>query len=144
LVNSEGRVIGVNTAVVSSAQGLCFAVSSNLAAYIAGQLIIYGKVKRAQLGVAAHPVNLTPRMIGANQLKTQTGVYVYEILPDADIYNNQLKAGDIIVEFEGNPVATADNLHKYLTEKVIGKKVQINVLRGGRKQAVTVIPGELK
>jgi S1-C subfamily serine protease len=144
LVNSEGKVIGVNTAVVSSAQGLCFAVSSNLAAYIAGRLIIHGKVKRAQLGVAAQPVNLTPRMIGANHLKTQTGVYVYEILPDADIYNNQLKVGDIIVEFEGNPVATPDNLHKYLTEKVIGKKIQLTVLRGGRKQPVTAIPGELK
>jgi S1-C subfamily serine protease len=55
LVNSEGKVIGVNTAVVSAAQGLCFAVSSNLAAYVAGQLIIHGRVKRAQLGVAAQP-----------------------------------------------------------------------------------------
>jgi S1-C subfamily serine protease len=74
LVNSEGKVIGVNTAVVAEAQGLCFAVSSNLAAYIAGQIIIHGKVKRAQLGVAAQPVKLTQRMIGANQLKTYTGV----------------------------------------------------------------------
>ena len=91
LVNSAGRVIGVNTAVIAAAQGLCFAVSSNLATYVAGQLIIHGKVKRAQLGVAAQPVNLTQRIIGANQLKTKTGVYVFEILPDADVYNNQLK-----------------------------------------------------
>ena len=80
LVNSEGKVIGVNTAVISSAQGLCFAVSANLAAYAGGQLIMHGKVKRAQLGVAAQPVNLTQRMIGANHLLTKTGVYVYEIL----------------------------------------------------------------
>lgn len=64
LVNSEGKVIGVNTAVISSAQGLCFAVSANLAAYAGGQLIMHGKVKRAQLGVAAQPVNLTQRIIG--------------------------------------------------------------------------------
>ena len=144
LVNSEGKVIGVNTAVVADAQGLCFAVSSNLAAYIAGQLLMHGKVKRAQLGVAAQPVNLTQRMIGANQLKTFTGVYIYEILPDANLNNNQLKLGDIIVEFEGKPVATPDNLHKYLHEGVIGKKIELGVLRQGRKQLINVIPGELK
>jgi len=144
LVNSEGKVIGVNTAVVSAAQGLCFAVSSNLAAYVAGQLIMRGKVKRAQLGVAAQPVNLTQRMIGANQLKTKTGVYVYEILADANVYNNQIRVGDIIVEFENKPVATVDNLHKYLNEEVIGKKINLGVLREGRKQNIIVIPGELK
>jgi S1-C subfamily serine protease len=144
LVNSEGKVIGVNTAVVSAAQGLCFAVSSNLAAYVAGQLIMRGKVKRAQLGVAAQPVSLTQRMIGANQLKTKTGVYVYEILADANVYNNQLRTGDIIVEFENKPVATVDNLHKYLNEEVIDKKINLGVLRGGQKQNIIVIPGELK
>ena len=144
LVNSQGKVIGVNTAVVSAAQGLCFAVASNLAAYIAGQLIINGKVKRAQLGVAAQPVNLTQRMISANQLKTRTGVYVFEILPDANIYNSQIKVGDIIVEFDGKPVATTDNLHKYLHQEVIGKTIALGVLREGRKQLVKVIPGELK
>ena len=76
LMNSEGKVIGVNTAIVAAAQGLCFAVSANLAAYIAGQLIINGRVKRAQLGIAAQPVNLTQRMIGANHLKTShRGIY---------------------------------------------------------------------
>ena len=142
LVNSEGQVIGVNTAVVSAAQGLCFAVSSNLTAYVAGQLIMHGRVKRAQLGLAAQPVNLTPRMIGANQLKTKTGVYVFEIIPDANIYNNQLRIGDIIVEFEGRPVSTVDSLHKYLSEEVVGKRISLGVLRGGRKQVITVIPGE--
>jgi S1-C subfamily serine protease len=144
LVNSEGKVIGVNTAVISAAQGLCFAVSSNLTTYIAGQLIIHGKVKRAQLGVAAQPVNLTQRMISANQLKTKTGVYVYEILPDANVYNNHLKVGDIIVEFEGKPVATVDNLHKYLNEDAVGKITSLGVLREGRKQIITVVAGELK
>ncbi len=144
LVNSSGKVIGVNTAVVSSAQGLCFAVSSNLAAYVAGQLIIHGKVKRAQLGIAAQLVNLTPRMIAANQLKTKTGIYVFEIVADADVYNNQFKLADIIVEFNGLPVASVDQLHKYLHEHAIGKMSTIGVLRGGRMQTITAIPGELK
>jgi S1-C subfamily serine protease len=144
LVNSEGKVIGVNTAVIASAQGLCFAVSSNLAAHVTGQLIINGKVKRAHLGVAAQPVNLTPRMIGANQLKTKTGVYVFDIMADVNALNSQIRMGDIIVEFEGRPVATVDNLHKYLNEGVIGKSTTISVLRQGRKQLIQVIPGELK
>jgi S1-C subfamily serine protease len=144
LVNSEGKIIGVNTAVIATAQGLCFAVSSNLATYVAGQLIMHGKVKRAHLGIAAQPVNLTPRMIGANHLKTKTGVYVFEITADATAQNNHLKLGDIIVEFDDKPVATVDNLHKYLNETVIGKKTSLSVLREGRKHMIYVIPGELK
>jgi S1-C subfamily serine protease len=144
LVNSEGKIIGVNTAVIAAAQGLCFAVSSNLTTYVAGHLIMHGKVKRAHLGVAAQPVNLTPRMIGANQLKTKTGVYVFDIMADANALNSQLRLGDIIVEFEEKPVATVDNLHKYLNETVIGKKTSISILREGRKQIITVVPGELK
>lgn len=143
LVNSEGKVIGVNTAMIPNAQGLCFAVSSNLAAYIAGQLILNGKVKRAQLSVAAQPVNLTQRIIGANQLRSQTGVYVFEIVPNPKVNNSQLIVGDIIVEFDGKSVGTVDKLHKYLSEDVIGKKVELGVLRSGHKQTITVIPGEL-
>jgi len=82
LVNSLGQVIGVNTATIPSAQGLCFAVSSNLAAFVAGRLIMEGRVKRAYLGIAGQLVNLTGRMIAANRLEKKTGVYVYEIVPD--------------------------------------------------------------
>ena len=144
LVNSEGKVIGVNTAMIPAAQGLCFAVSSNLAAYTGGKLIMYGKVRRAQLAVAAQTINLTQRMIGANQLKSKTGIYIFEILRLQGVYNKKLQEGDIIVEFEGKPVASVDNLHKYLDEDVIGKKVVLGVLRGGRRQEIPVIPGELK
>jgi len=82
LVNSLGQVIGVNTATILSAQGLCFAVSSNLAAFVAGKLIMEGRVKRAYLGIAGQLVNLTGRMIAANRLEKHTGVYVYEVVPD--------------------------------------------------------------
>ncbi len=101
-------------------------------------------VKKTSQAVAAHPFNLTQRMIGANHLTTKTGVYVFEILNDANIQNQELKVGDIIVEFSEKPVATVDNLHKYLTEEVIGKKTSLTVLRSGRKQIITVIPGDLR
>lgn len=144
LLNSKGKVIGVNTAVISSAQGLCFAISSNLAAQIAGQLILYGTIKRAQLGIAAQPVNLSSRMIASNKLSTKTGIYVYEIIPDGNFNNAALKVGDIIVEFDAIPVATVDDLHKLLSAERIGQRTQISVLRGGNKFAIHVIPGAVK
>ena len=144
LVNSLGQVIGVNTAMIPRAHGICFAVSSNLAAHTAGQLIINGKVKRAWLGIAGQLVNLTERMIAVNKLERKTGVYVFEIEPDAPPYNRELKTGDIIVGFNDRPVASVDDLHKLLNEKTIGQHTQLDVLRSGRKTTITVIPDELK
>ncbi len=144
LVNSSGQVIGINTAVIPSAQGLCFAVSSNLTAYVAGKLIIEGRVKRAQLGIAGQLVNLTERMIAANKLSVQTGVYVFEIIPDSPARNQEIKIGDIIVEFNNRPVGSVDDLHKLLNEGIIGINTEIGVLRGGRKTVIHAIPAEMR
>jgi S1-C subfamily serine protease len=144
LVNSSGQVIGVNTATIASAQGLCFAVSSNLAAHVVGKLIMWGKVKRAYLGIAGQLVNLTGRMVSANKLEKKTGVYVYEIVPDQPVYNAEIKVGDIVVEFNGITVGSVDDLHKLLNESVIGKTVSMGVLRGGRKTIIEVKPGEIR
>ncbi|HEV8504099.1 MAG TPA: trypsin-like peptidase domain-containing protein [Chitinophagaceae bacterium] len=144
LVNSSGQVIGINTAVIPSAQGLCFAVSSNLTAYVAGKLIIGGRVKRAQLGIAGQLVNLTERMIAANRLAIKTGVYVFEIVPDSPARNHEIKIGDIIVEFNNKPVGSVDDLHKLLNESIIGINTEIGVLRGGRKTIIQAIPAEMK
>jgi S1-C subfamily serine protease len=144
LVNSAGQVIGVNTAVIASAQGLCFAVSSNIAAYVAGKLIIEGRVKRAQLGIAGQLVNLTGRMVAANKLGAATGVYVSEIVPDSPAYNNEIRVGDIIVGFNGKTVASVDDLHKLLHEKEIGRTVYLDVLRAGRKNSIRAITAEAK
>ena len=144
LVNSSGQVIGINTAVIPSAQGLCFAVSSNLTAYVAGKLIIEGRVKRAQLGIAGQLVNLTERMIAANKLSVKTGVYVFEIIPDSPARNHEIKVGDIIVEFNNKPVGSVDDLHKLLNEGMIGINTEIGVLRGGRKTVIHAIPAEMR
>ena len=144
LVNSSGLVIGMNTAMIPSAQGLCFAVSSNLTAYVAGKLIMEGRVKRAQLGIAGQLVNLTERMIAANRLSAKTGVYVFEIVADSPARNNELRMGDIIVEFNGSPVGSVDDLHKLLNEKMIGVNADVGVLRGGRKTLIRTTPAEMK
>jgi S1-C subfamily serine protease len=144
LVNSFGEVIGVNTATIASAQGLCFAVSSNIAKYIAGKIIIHGKVKRAYLGIAGQIVNLTERMIAANKLEKKTGVYVFEIIPDQPVYNNEIRTGDIIVEFNNHPIGSVDDLHKQLAEETMRQKIKMGVLRNGRKILIEVIPDEMK
>lgn len=144
LVDSAGNVIGVNTATIPSAQGLCFAVSSNLSSFIAGKIIMEGKVTRAYLGIAGQLVNLTERMIAVNRLQRKTGVYIFEKVADVDVFNNELRTGDIIVEFDGKPVGSVDDLHKLLREDMIGVKKQVAVLRGGHKTNIQVIPGMMK
>jgi S1-C subfamily serine protease len=144
LVNSRGEIIGVNTAVIAAAQGICFAVSANLTKYVAGKLILEGRVKRAQLGIAGQMVNLSERMIGYNKLPTRTGVYISEVIADANARNDELRRGDIIVGLNGKPVSTIDDMHKMLNDELINQLVAVNLLRGGIKKDVKVLAGELK
>jgi len=144
LVNSLGQVIGVNTATIPSAQGLCFAVSSNLAAFVAGKLIMEGKVKRAYLGIAGQLVDLTGRMIAANRLEKRTGVYVYEVVPDQPVGNQEIRTGDIIVGFNGRPVGSVDELHQQLGEEVIHRSIPLEVLRNGHRITIHVVAGEMR
>jgi S1-C subfamily serine protease len=111
---------------------------------VAGKLIMEGRVKRAYLGIAGQVVNLTGRMVAANRLERQTGIYVYEVVPDQPAYNNAIRVGDIIVSFNGKGVGTVDELHKLCHADVIGQKVEMEVLRGGHKVALQIIPGEMK
>ena len=143
LLNSLGLVIGVNTAVIPSAQGLCFAVSSNIVTQVVGQLIMKGRVKRSQLGIAGQLVNLSNRMIAVNKLAIKTGVYVFEIVKESKANNAELHIGDIIVEFENKPVASVDDLHKLLNEDTINKQISIGVLREGRKEIIHASPAEI-
>ncbi len=144
LVDSSGNVIGVNTATIPSAQGLCFAVSSNLSSFIAGKIIIDGKVNRAYLGIAGQLVNLTERIIAVNKLQKKTGVYIFEKVADANVNNNELRTGDIIVEFDDKPVGSVDDLHKLLQQETVGMRKSIGVLRNGYKAMISVTPGAMK
>lgn len=140
LLNTEGHVIGVNTAIIPSAQGICFAVSSNLASYIAGQIIIKGGVKRALIGIAGQTVQLTNRMREYNHLKNKTGVYVFEVMQINALNHRKIYYGDIIVQFNGKEVESIDGLFKYLTEDTIGMPVQVGLLREGKLVQEVIIP----
>lgn len=140
LLDSEGHVIGVNTAIISMAQGICFAVSSNLASYIAGQIIMKGKVTRALIGIAGQTVQLTPRMREYNRLKNKTGVFVFEVIKINSLNHRKIQYGDIIVQFNGKEVESLDRLFKYLTEDTIGMPAQIGLLREGKLVHEVIIP----
>ena len=144
LVNSFGDVIGVNTAVILPAQGICFAVSSNLAALVAGKLIMHGRVRRGYLGIAGQLINLTERIKQYNQLSVKTGVMIVSVEPDGIAGNGDLRQGDIIVGFNDQPVATVDDLHRLLTDDTIGQPIKLTVLRENLKKNILVIPGEMK
>ncbi|MGC4034583.1 MAG: trypsin-like peptidase domain-containing protein [Chitinophagaceae bacterium] len=140
LLNSAGDVIGVNTAVIASAQGICFAVSSNLASYIAGQLIMKGKVTRALIGIAGQSVKLSNRMREYNKITNRTGIYVSEVIQINALNHRKIQFGDIIVQFNNKTVESIDKLFQYLSEEVIGMPVQIGLLRHGKLMQVTIIP----
>src|SRR3954462_6042619 len=140
LLNSEGNVIGVNTAIISGAQGICFAVSSNLASYVAGQIIMKGRVTRALIGIAGQTVHLTPRMREYNRLKNKTGVFVFEVIKINSLNHRKIQYGDIIVQFNGKEVESLDGLFRYLTEDTIGMPAQVGLLREGKLVHEVIIP----
>ena len=144
LVDSRGEVIGVNTAIIAMAQGLCFAVSSNLTRYVIGKLILEGRVKRAFIGIAGQTINLSERIVSYNRLETKSGVYVAEKERYEGVYNTDLFPGDIIVGLNDHLVQSVEDLHRLLDENMIDKMVNLSVLRNNMKTKVQVIAGELK
>ena len=144
LVDSRGQVIGVNTAVILPAQGLCFAVASNLAEYVVGKLILDGKVRRGYIGIAGQMIRLNPRTVQHHQLPVRSGILIQQIEPDGPAYNSELSVGDVIIGYNEQDVHSIDDLHRYLHEATIGIPGELRVLRRGRKERVKVIPAELK
>jgi S1-C subfamily serine protease len=144
LVDSFGNVIGVNTAVILPAQGLCFAVASNLAKFVVGKLILEGRVRRGYIGIAAQTVPLPPKWTQTLELPTKGGIQIQSVEADGPANNSGLLAGDIIVQFEGRPIDSIDDLHKALDETTIGRKVNLWVLRSGSLKSIAVTPGEMR
>ena len=145
LLNSAGEVIGVNTAVILPAQGICFAVGSNTAHFVAGWLIKDGYLRRSSIGVAGQNVPLHPRVVRYHQLGTPRGVLVAGVEPGSPAAVGGLREGDVIVGFQGRPLGTIDELHKRLVAAEIGVPSPLMFLRGGtEKRYVIVTPRELR
>ena len=142
LVNSSGEVIGVNTAVILPAQGLCFAVGINTAKFVAARLIKDGKIRRAYLGVGGQNVSIPRLIVRAQQLKSETGVLVISVEKQSPAEREGLVQGDVIVTFDGAPVRSVDDLHKLLTEARIGSPCEIALLRQSQKISLPVVAQE--
>jgi S1-C subfamily serine protease len=142
LINSSGEVIGVNTAVIMPAQGLCFAIGSTTVNYVAGKLILEGKVQRAVLGIAGQTISLSQRIVGYNHLSANKGIYITQIIKTKDSDNSQLNSGDIIVGFNNIPIGSVDELYLLLNEDLIGKEVEMDILRKGFKSTIHAVLGK--
>ncbi|OFW60391.1 MAG: serine protease [Candidatus Solincola sediminis] len=144
LVNSRAEVIGVNTAVIYPAQGLCFATGINTAKFAAARLIQCGRVKRSYIGAAGQDIELNRRIVRYHNLPTGKAFLVISIESDSPAMRAGLKEGDIVVAFNGRPISGVDDLHKMLTEERISTKSTLTVIKRADKREVTIVPEERK
>jgi len=141
LVDSHGRVVGINTAIVPFAQGICFAIPINTVKWVAGQLIREGRVQRAFLGIVAQTQPLPPRLLHLYRLPQTTGVAVLEVTPGGPAALAGLQPGDLLIALAGQPVRTVDDLHRVLGRITPGSAVLAEVLRQGQRLVLTVQTG---
>ena len=142
LVASDGRVVGVNTATILPAQGLCFAIGINTAKFVASRLLRDGRIKRSYIGVVAQTVPLHRRLVRFYDLPKESGVVVLSLESGSPAETAGLREGDVIIALEGQPVAGVDDLHRLLTVARVGLRSTVTVLRGADKLDMPVVPQE--
>ena len=143
LLDGQGKVIGVNTAIIATAQGICFATSIDTVHRVVLQLLQHGRVRRASLGLAAQNATLPPRYVRHFQLHQSAAVRVMELVTDGAAARAGLQAGDLIVRFAGLPCESIDDLHRLLTPELIGLACPLDVLRYDKRLTIEVRPTEL-
>jgi len=144
LVTTRGEVIGINTAVILPAQGLCFAIASNTARFVASRLIRDGRIRRSFIGVGGQNVPVPRAIARANQIAAASGVLVESVEPKSPADMAGLREGDVIIAFGGEAVTGVDQLVRRLTEERIGQPALVTVLRRGHRRQLTVVPAESK
>ncbi len=142
LVNWRGEVLGVNTAVILPAQGICFAIAINTAKFVAGRLIRDGKIRRGYIGVAGQNVPLPRRVVRFHNLLAETGIFVVSVEPGSPAERAALQEGDVILFYDDRPVAGIDDLHRLLTEAKVGVAAPLTVLRGTEVRTLQVVAEE--
>jgi S1-C subfamily serine protease len=140
LLNSRGEVIGVNTAIIAAAQGICFAVPVNTARFVAGRLIKDGKITRSYIGVGGQNVPLHRRVVRYFHLPVETGVMALEIDPNGPVAAAGLQQHDVIVQFGSHDTPSIDHLHRLLTEQTIGVPTDLVVIRRTERLELKVTP----
>ncbi|MGB9474477.1 MAG: trypsin-like peptidase domain-containing protein [Candidatus Udaeobacter sp.] len=142
LVNSAGEVVGVNTAMIRPAQGICFAIASNTAKFVAGWLIKEGKIRRSYIGVAGQNVPLHRRIVRFYSLPLETGVLVVSVEKNSPAERAALHEGDLIVAFNDQPIGSVHHLHKVLVSEQIGVNAKLTIIRHTEKLDLSILPAE--
>jgi S1-C subfamily serine protease len=142
LVASDGRVIGVNTAVIQPAQGIAFAISIETAKFVTGLLMKEGRVRRSFLGIAGQDVLLRPAIVQSLGLDVKSGLLVLGVEAASPAQRAGLAEGDVVVGLAGKPVRGVDDLHRALTAERVGQATELELLRRGRRERLTVVPDE--
>ncbi len=140
LVNSQGEVIGINTATILPAQGLCFAIGIDTAKFVASQLLQYGRVRRSWIGIAGQNVPLPRRLVYEFKLTSDTAIMVNEVYPESPAAQAGLLSGDIIVAFATKNIAGIDQLHRLLTADAAGQSTTLTILRGVEQKQLRITP----
>jgi S1-C subfamily serine protease len=144
LVTTEGSVVGVNTATIMGAQGLCFAIGINTAKFVAGRLLQEGRIRRGYIGVEAQTAPLHRRLVRFYDLPRETGVVVLSVAEGSPAKRAGLREGDVIVALDGKPVAGVDDLHRLLTEARVGVSSSFTILRWTERLELKVVPEEAR
>jgi S1-C subfamily serine protease len=142
LVTSRGEVIGINTAMILPAQGLCFAIASNTARFVASVLIRDGRIRRSYIGVAGQSVPIPRAVARSNQLAVSSGVFVTSVEPNSPAASAGLRDGDVVLAFAGEVVTGIDDLHRRLTGDRIGVPATLTILRSAARRQLTIVPSE--
>jgi S1-C subfamily serine protease len=142
LINTDGEVVGINTAIIGGAQGLSFAIDINMAKEIARQLIQNGKVTKAYLGLMIQEIEIHPRMRNFHRLENSKGLYVTGINENSPAKRAQMMEGDILLGFDGNTITNSASLFRLLTAERINKPIRLKVLRKGGLLELEITPVE--
>lgn len=143
LVTSRGEVIGVNTAVILPAQGICFAIAINTAKFVAGRLIKDGRIRRSYIGVAGQNVPLPRRVVRFYNLTVESGILVVNIDEHSPARRAGLREGDVIIAYGEQPIAGIDELHKLLTAERVGVEASLVVIRRTERLILKIVPQEI-
>jgi len=142
LVSSSGEVIGVNTATIMGAQGLCFAIGINTAKFVASRLLTQGRIRRAYIGIEAQTVPLHRRIVRFYDLARESGVMVVGVEASSPAERAGVREGDVIVAFNGQPTAGVDDLHRLLTDTQVGVKTWVTMVRRTERLELAIVPQE--
>jgi S1-C subfamily serine protease len=142
LVSSHGEVVGINTAIIAGAQGICFAVAANTAKLVLGEFLRHGRVRRGYIGISAQQTRLPRRLRHQAEVTQDSAVVVANVEPSSPAARAGLIAGDVLLAVDGQPVTGADDLIRLLTGDTIGRPVDLDVLRDGARQRLVLTPQE--